>query len=105
MSILDDRKNASESKFVLNADQEFKASARRNKLLAQWAAPLVGRTDDLDEYVLEVIRSDFEEAGDDDVFRKLKADLEAASSDITDAVLRDKMAALLETARAQIFES
>ncbi len=104
MSLLDDRKNASETKFVLNADQEFKAAARRNKLLALWAAPLVGRTDDEDAYVLEVIRSDFEEAGDDDVFRKLKADLEAAGSDITDAALRDKMNALTETARGQISE-
>lgn len=101
MSRFDERKNASEKRFTLDAEQEFKASARRNKLLAIWAAPLVGR-DDADAYVVEVIKSDFEEAGDDDVFRKVQGDLKAAGSEITDVALREKMDALMDEARDQI---
>lgn len=101
MTTFDNRKKASETRFVLDAEQEFKASARRNKLLAQWAAPLAGRTD-VNAYVSEVIKSDFEEAGDDDVFRKVKADLDEKGAAITDAELREKMDDLMETAREQI---
>ena len=101
MSVLDDRKNASETRFTLDADQEFKAGARRNKLLAHWAAPLAGKTD-VEAYAVDVIKSDFEEAGDDDVFRKVKADLDAAGAGVTDIELREKMDALLEEARGQI---
>jgi len=72
MTTFDNRKKASETRFVLDAEQEFKAGARRNKLLAQWAAPILGR-DDVDAYIAEVIKSDFEEAGDDDVLRNFKS--------------------------------
>lgn len=101
MSSIDDRRNASETKFALSAEQEFKAEARRNKLLAIWAAPLAGKSD-VDAYVLEVIKSDFEEAGDEDVFRKVNADLTAAGAAISDAELREKMDALMDEAREQI---
>ena len=101
MTTFDNRKKASETRFVLDAEQEFKAGARRNKLLAQWAAPILGR-DDVDAYIAEVIKSDFEEAGDDDVLRKVSADLEKVGSGIPEAELRAKMDDLMEVAREQI---
>lgn len=101
--MFDKRKKASVTRFVLDAEQEFKAEARRNKLLAQWAAPKIGR-DDVDAYVLEVIKSDFEEAGDEDVLRKVSADLEKVGGGITDEDLRVKMDELMEEAREQISE-
>lgn len=101
MSTMDERRGASETKFALSAEQEFKAEARRNKLLAQWAAPLAGKTD-IDAYVLEVIKSDFEEAGDDDVLRKVSADLAAGGAGVTDQELRAKMDELMDLAREQI---
>ena len=103
MTTFDNRKKASETRFVLDAEQEFKAGARRNKLLAQWAAPILGR-DDVDAYIAEVIKSDFEEAGDDDVLRKVSADLEKVGSGIPEAELRAKMDDLMEVAREQISE-
>lgn len=101
MSAMDDRRNLAENKFALSAEQEFKADARRNKLLALWAAPLAGRSD-LDAYVLEVIKSDFEEAGDDDVLRKVKADLDGAGAGISNEEIRAKMDELMDVARQQI---
>jgi hypothetical protein len=100
----DNRKNASEKKFLLEAEQEFKADARRNKLLALWVAELLGKSDDeAKAYVGEVIVADMEEAGDDDVFRKVRADIDAAGVELSDVALRDKMNAFLEDAREQIF--
>ena len=104
MSSFDERKGAAMKQFTLNAEQEFKAEARRNKLLAHWAAPLAGREGDIDAYALEVIKSDFEEAGDDDVFRKIKADLDKAGAGISDAEIREKMDILMNEAHAQIAE-
>ncbi len=67
MSTFEDRQNAFENKFAHDADMQFKAEARRNKLLGQWAAELMGKTGDaVDDYAKEVVKSDFEEAGDDD---------------------------------------
>lgn len=103
MSSFDERKNAAEKKFVLSAEQEFKVGARRNKLLGLWAAGLLSKTgEDADAYALEVIKSDFEEAGDDDVFRKVKQDLIAGGKEIPDTELRERMDVLLTEARAQI---
>ena len=102
MSSLDERKNAFENKFAHDAELQFKVESRRNKLLAIWAADLLGKdADDVEKYILEVIKSDFEEAGDDDVFRKLSGDLgdKASSEDI-----RAKMAELLAIAKSQIME-
>ena len=104
MSSFDERKGAALKQFTLNAEQEFKAEARRNKLLAHWAAPLAGRKDDVEAYAFEVIKSDFEEAGDDDVFRKVKAGLEAAGAGISDAEIREKMDVFMNEARGQIAE-
>ena len=101
MSTMDERRGAAETKLMLNAEQEFKAEARRNKMLAQWAAPLAGRSD-VDAYVLEVIKSDFEEAGDEDVLRKVGADLAAGGAGVTDQELRAKMDELMDLAKEQI---
>ena len=104
MTTFDERKAASEKKFVLEAEQEFKAESRRNKKLALWAAELMGKTaDEAKAYVGQVILSDMEEEGDDDVFRKLRKDLDAAGVDMPDIALRDKMNEAFEEAREEIF--
>lgn len=104
MSGFDDRKNAAETKFALDAAQEFKAEAKRNKALGQWAGELLGKDDaGREKYGLEIIMADMEEAGDDDVFRKLRADLTEANIDISDAAIRDKMKECLEAAREEVY--
>lgn len=104
MSTFDERGNAQETKFVLDAAKEFKAEAKRNKALAHWAAGLMGKSEaEADKYALEVIMADMEEAGDDDVFRKLRADLTNANCQITDEAIRDRMAAELKTAREAVY--
>jgi len=100
MTSFDDRENAFESKFAHDADMQFRAEARRNKLLGLWAAELLGKTgDDAAAYALEVVNSDFEEAGMEDVVRKVAGDLGAKSS--PDAV-RAKLAELLAVAKSQL---
>ncbi|MEP3653418.1 MAG: DUF1476 domain-containing protein [Litorimonas sp.] len=104
MSTFDERGNAQETKFVLDAAKEFKAEAKRNKALGQWAAGLMGKSEaEADKYALEVIMADMEEAGDDDVFRKLRADLTNANCQITDEAIRDRMAVELKTAREAVY--
>ena len=104
MTTFDDRKAASEKKFVLEAEQEFKAESRRNKNLALWAAELMGKSDeDAKAYIGQVILSDMEEEGDDDVFRKVRKDLDDAGVELSDIALREKMNALLDEAREEIF--
>ncbi len=100
MSTFDDRENAFEAKFAHDADMQFKAAARRNKLLGLWAAELMGKSgDDAAAYASEVIKSDFEEAGDDDVLRKVAGDL----GDTSDAdTIRAKMTELMAEAKAQL---
>jgi len=103
MSTFDKREEGFERKFAHDAELEFKANARRNKLLGLWAAELMGVSgDDAEAYAKEVIKADFEEAGDDDVFRKVRADLDAKGVDQSDHQLRRKMDELMETAIAQI---
>ena len=73
------RQEGFEKKFMMDEDCKFRAMARRNKLLGLWAAEKLGKAGaDADAYANEVVRSDFEEAGDDDVLRKVRADLDAA---------------------------
>ncbi len=100
MPTFDDRENAFESKFAHDADMQFKAEARRNKLLGLWAAELLGKTgEDADNYAKEVVKSDFEEAGIEDVVRKVAGDL----GDLADAdTIRNKMGELLIVAKSQI---
>ena len=104
MSSFDDRKNASETKFVLDAAKEFKAEARRNKALGHWAANLMGKDEaGAKAYALQVIAADMEEAGDEDVFRKLRKDLTEAGVEISDQAIRAEMASALKTAREAVY--
>ncbi len=100
MSSFDDRADAFENKFAHDAEMQFKAEARRNKLLGLWAAELLGKSgDDADAYAKEVIKSDFEEAGDEDVYRKVSGDL---GDKADEATIRGKMTALMAEAKHQI---
>ena len=97
---LDDRGDAYERKFAHDAELKFKAEARRNKLLGLWAADILGKSGaDADEYAKEVVRSDFEEAGDEDVFRKVRGDL---PEKVSDDEIRQQMSAKMGEALAQI---
>ena len=100
MTTFDDRENAFEAKFAHDSEMQFRAEARRNKLVGLWAAGLMGKTDDAAAaYALEVVSSDFEEAGDEDVVRKVVADL--AGKATADEV-RAKMRELLPVAKSQL---
>ncbi|CDZ59291.1 DUF1476 domain-containing protein [Neorhizobium galegae] len=101
MSGLSDREKAFENKFALDQELKFKALARRNKLAGLWAAGLLGKAD-ADAYAKEVVVADFEEAGDEDVFRKLRSDLDAGGVSISDQDIRTKMVELLAQAIDQI---
>lgn len=101
MSGMSDREKAFENKFAHDEELKFKALARRNKLAGLWAAASLGKPD-ADAYAREVVAADFEEAGDEDVFRKLRQDFDAAGVAISDAEIRAKMSELLSEAVAQI---
>jgi hypothetical protein len=95
-----DREKGFESKYAHDEELRFKVMARRNKLLGLWAAGLNGLSGtDADSYARTVVQADFEEAGDNDVFRKLKADLAAKASD---QAIRAKMDELLAEAADQV---
>ena len=95
MSTFDDRENAFENKYAHDEELKFKAEARRNKLLGLWAAEILGKTgDDADIYAKEVVLSDFEEAGHEDVVRKVAGDLGDKSS--ADEVRAQRVAMLAE---------
>ena len=100
MTSFDDRENAFETKFAHDAEMQFRAEARRNKLVGLWAAGLMGKSgDDAAAYAMSVVEADFEEAGIEDVVRKVAADLNGkASAD----EIRAKMSDLLVTAKAQL---
>ncbi|MEM7639618.1 MAG: DUF1476 domain-containing protein [Pseudomonadota bacterium] len=105
MSSFDDRKRAEEAKFALDEAAEFKVMARRNKLLGLWAAELMDlHGDDAEAYAKTVVLSDLEEAGDDDVFRKVRGDLDKAGIERSDSRIRDHMAELLPVAREQVLK-
>ncbi len=102
MSTFQERQRAFESKFAHDAEMQFKAVARRNKRLGLWAASLLGKTGDAaEDYAMEVIRADFEEAGHEDVFRKIAADLGHRADEAT---IRAKMEELLAEAKAELAE-
>ncbi len=102
MSTMKDRENAFENKYAHDAEMQFKAEARRNKLLGLWAADLMGKTgDDAQAYAREVIKSDFQEAGDEDVYRKVSGDL---GDKVSEADLRAKMEELMIAAKAQLVD-
>jgi hypothetical protein len=103
MTTFDKRKDAFETKFARDAELRFKAEARRNKLLGLWAAGQMGKSaGDADAYAKTVVASDFEEAGDEDVFRKIRADFDAAGVKQSDHQIRRQMDDLMQTAVDQI---
>lgn len=103
MTTFDDRERAYENKFAQDEELRFKATARRNKLLGLWAAERIGKTgDDAEAYAKTVVKADFEEPGDEDVFRKVRADLDEAGSTVSDEDIRKVMRELMVTAAEQI---
>jgi hypothetical protein len=103
MSAFDERQKGQEAKFAFDAEKKFKAEARRNKLLGIWAAELMSLSgDEAKAYAAEVVAADFEEAGDEDVFRKVSSDLKAKGISIGDDVIRQKMDTLVGVANEQI---
>ena len=103
MSGFDKRERAEEGKFALDQELRFKANARRNKLLGLWAAEQLGKTGEAaSAYATEVVKSDFEAPGDDDVFRKVRGDFDKAGVTMTDHQIQRQMIELMETAIAQV---
>lgn len=100
MTSFDDREHAFEAKFAHDADMQFRAEARCNKLLGLWAAELLGKSGDAaNDYAMTVVSADFEEAGHEDVVRKVAADLAGKASEED---IRAKMGTLLAVAKAQL---
>jgi hypothetical protein len=103
MSGFDERKKGQEAKFAFDAEKKFRAEARRNKLLGLWAAELMSlEADAAKAYATEVVASDFQEAGDEDVFRKVSGDLKAKGVAVSDQAIREKMLSLIAVASEQI---
>jgi hypothetical protein len=105
MPTFDDREKGFEEKYAHDKEFEFKVMARRNKLLGLWAADLMGLEGEATAaFAREVIESDFEEPGDEDVFKKVWGDLQAKSVDQSEHQVRTQMSELLEEAKRQLFE-
>ena len=105
MTGFDDREKAFENKFARDEEVQFKVMARRNRLLGQWAAGKMGLTpEETDSYAREVVQADFEEAGDDDVLRKVLGDLTSAGVESDAAQVRQAMDEKLIEARRQLIE-
>lgn len=105
MTTFDDRERAFETKFARDEEMNFRIVARRNKLVGQWAADKMGLTpEETDAYAKAVVQADFEEAGDEDVVRKLLGDLVSAGVDIDDAGVRVALDQKLVEARRQLID-
>jgi len=103
MTTFDKRETSFEAKYAHDQETVFKIGARRNKLLGLWMAEHLGlKGDDANAYAKQVIASDFEKPGDEDVFEKVWADVQGKSLDLSEAQVRQQMKALLEVAREQI---
>ena len=99
MSSFDERQKSFEKKFAHDEELQFKVNARRNKYLGQWVSKLLGYKEEKEkEYIQSIIKADFEEAGDNDVFRKLKTDLK--DHNISEEEIRKKMDELTEKAKS-----
>jgi hypothetical protein len=106
MTSFDDRESAFENKFARDEEMAFRISARRNKLLGQWAAEKMGLTpEETDSYAKSVVQADFEEAGDEDVIRKLMGDLTQAGVSTSDDEVRGAFSAKTVEARRQLMEA
>ncbi len=103
MTTFDKREEGFEKKFAHDEELRFKATARRNKLLGLWVAQKLGMSGaDADTYAKEVVQADFEEAGDDDVFRKVRKDLDAKGVSASDQEIKTQMVDLMAKAVQQI---
>jgi len=103
MTTFDDREKGYETKFALDQEQEFKAIARRNKMLGLWAAEKMELSaDSAEQYAAAVVRADFEQPGEEDVFRKIAGDFKASGLTVSEGELRSKMDELASIARDQI---
>ena len=99
MSSFEDREKSFEKKFAHDEELRFKISARKNKYLAQWVSKILGYNEEKEkDYIQSIIKADFEEAGDNDVFRKLKTDLK--DHNISEEEIRKKMDELTEKAKS-----
>ena len=106
MTTFDDRERAFEAQYARDEEMQFRITARRNRLMGEWAAGLMGLTDvEATSYAKDVVRADFEEAGDEDVIRKLLGDLTSAQVDIDEARIREALAHKTVDARRQLMES
>ena len=103
MTTFDDREKGFETKFALDQEQEFKAMARRNKLLGLWEAEKMGLSpESAEDYARAVVRADFEQPGDEDVFRKLDQDFRGSGISVSEGEIRSKMDELASIARDEI---
>ena len=100
MNKFNEREKSFEKKFAKDQELQFKVSARRNKYLAEWASLNLGKSDEQKlNYIQEIIKADLEEAGDEDVFRKIKKDFENSAINIDDSKIRNQMSLALERAK------
>lgn len=105
MTTFDDRERAFETKYARDEEMQFRIIARRNRLLGEWAARLMGLSEEeTSSYAKDVVRADFEEAGDDDVVRKVLGDLTSAGVDADEAKIREALDHKMVEARRQIME-
>jgi len=103
MTDFKDRERAEEAKFAMDGETAFKVAARRNRLLGEWAAGVMNLTpEETDAYKKAVVQADFEEAGDEDVIRKLLGDLTAADAQVSEADIRAKLEEMAIEARRQL---
>lgn len=106
MTTFDDRERAFENKFAHDQEMAFRVTARRNRLIAVWAAGQMGLTpEETDAYAKAVVQADFEEAGEEDVIRKLLGDLVSAGVDTDEAIIRTALEAKTVEARRQLLEA
>ncbi|MEO6114707.1 MAG: DUF1476 domain-containing protein [Sphingomicrobium sp.] len=106
MTTFDDRERAFEAQYARDEEMQFRITARRNRLMGEWAAGLMGLTEvEATSYAKDVVRADFEEAGDEDVIRKLLGDLTSAGVEIDDARIRDALVHKTVDARRQLMEA
>ena len=100
MNKFNEREKSFEKKFARDQELQFRVSAKRNKYLAEWASSKLGKIDEQKQnYIQEIIKADLEEAGDEDVFRKVKKDFENSAININDSEIRDQMSLALERAK------
>jgi hypothetical protein len=100
MNKFDERKNSFEKKFQMDEELQFKISARSNKYLVEWVSLKLGKTEEeKKKYLQEVIKADMEEAGNEDVFRKVRQDFISTSTNIDDSEIKDQMEKALSRAK------